>query len=81
MIASLLDSYDKSLNKHSGDEETPSPLNISHSFEYFNDRVEVQAENEIKSRVSVLSFHEEEESINVSSSSSIFSQVALEDPN
>ncbi len=81
MMASLLDSYDKSLNKHSGDEETPSPLNISHSFEYFNEPVEVDPVDEGKSRVSVLSYHEEEESINVSSSSSIFSQVALEDPN
>jgi len=81
MMASLLDSYDKSLNKHSGDEETPSPLNISHSFEYFNEPDEVDPVDEVKSRVSVLSYHEEEESINVSSSSSIFSQVALEDPN
>ena len=45
MMASLLDSYDKSFNKNSGDEKTPSPLNITHSFEYFQDPVEVQAEN------------------------------------
>lgn len=81
MMASLLDSYDKSLSKHSCDEKTPTPLNITHSFEYLNDPVEVQPENEMKSRVSVLSYHENDESINVSSSSSAFSQVALEDPN
>ena len=33
-MASLLDSYDRSLDRHSGDQVNPSPLNISHSFEY-----------------------------------------------
>ena len=42
LMGSLLDSYDKSLNRHSCDEETPSPLNISHSFEYLNEPVEVE---------------------------------------
>ena len=39
-MGSLLDSYDKSLNRHCGDNETPSPLNITHSFEYLNEPVE-----------------------------------------
>jgi hypothetical protein len=40
-MGSLLDSYDKSLNRHSGDEDNPTPLNITHSFEFDNEPVEV----------------------------------------
>ncbi len=62
MMGSLLDSNDGSLDRHCGDHETPSPLNISHSFEYLEEPELVEFDNEVlsydeevKSRISVLS--------------------------
>lgn len=89
MMGSLLDSYDGSLDRHSGDQETPSPLNISHSFEYLEEPEIVEVNNEVasddekvRSIVSVLSPLEGEESRNVSSSSSIVNHDDYtEDPN
>lgn len=40
-MGSLLDSYDKSLNRNSGDDDNPTPLNITHSFEFINEPEEV----------------------------------------
>ncbi len=58
MMGSLLDSNDGSLERHSGVHETPSALNISHSFEYLEEPevIEVASDDEnVKSRISVLS--------------------------
>ena len=45
MMGSLLDSNDGSLDRHSGDHETPSPLNISHSFEYLEEPEVIEVDN------------------------------------
>jgi hypothetical protein len=51
-------SIDRSLGRHSGDQETPSPLNISHIFEFENDYEDDEVPNEdhnlTYSKVSVL---------------------------